>query len=148
MCHIFLQIANSSLILTAPHHNMAACLSLDDLKSQLSFCLRENTALIYWNHSLMSFDFFLPSDKSTWREEMRNVRKYYRGGDVTSLSVGEPLGVNGTPLYPIEVMYREDRQCAALLVRGDTNDYHKTPYFFLSKAKRDETIVWLKRDPS
>jgi len=129
--------------------DITACFILDDLKSQLSFCLRESAALIYWNHSLTRFDFLLPSDKSTWREEMHNVRKYYRSGEITSLSVGEPLVINGAPLYPIELTYREDRQCGAyflLLMRGDTNDCHKTPYFFLSEVKRDETIAWLKRD--
>jgi len=79
---------------------------------------------------------------------MRNFRKYYRSGEITSLSVGEPLVIKGTPLYPIEVRVR-DRQCGVyflLLMRGDTKDCHKTPYFFLSKAKRDETCAWLKRD--
>jgi len=125
--------------------------SLADIERQLSSCLRENAALIYWNHSLSQkgFNFMLPSDKSMWKKEMLLVRDCYRDGRVTSISAGEPLHINGTALYPIEVMYRQPRECVAYYLvrrRGISNDRGKTPYFFVSESNRDNVLGFLTRD--
>ena len=122
--------------------------SLADLETQLSFSLSKNAALIYWNHDQNGFDFLLSSDGTKWRDEMRLVRDFYRDGRITSLSAGEPLHINGTVLYPIEVMYRQPRECVAYFLvrrRGDSNDYKKTPYFFVSESNRDKVLGYLTR---
>jgi len=128
---------------------MTACFSLEALQNQLRFCLRENAGIIYWSHNSDAFDFLLTSDRSAFREEMRNLRNYYRDGCVTSLSAGEPIDINETALYPIEVMYRQTKPCAGyFLLRksGEMSDVEKTPYFFVSQANRDKTLQWLTRE--
>ena len=128
---------------------ITAAFSLDALQNQFRFCLREKAAIIYWSHAQSAFDFLRLSDRRSFRGEMRNLRTYYRDGRITSLCAGEPVDIDGTLLYPIEVMYRQDMQCGAyflLRMRGEMNDLDKTPYFFVSEAKRDEILEWLKKD--
>jgi len=128
---------------------MTAGFSLEALQNQLRFCLRENASIIYWSHNFDAFDFLLTSDRNAFREEMRNLRNYYRDGCVTSLSAGEPIDINETALYPIEVMYRQTKPCAGyFLLRksGEMSDVEKTPYFFVSQANRDKTLQWLTRE--
>ena len=128
--------------------NTTVIFSLTDLETQLILSLRENAALIYWNHDQNGFNFMLSSDGTKWRDEMRLVRDCYRDGRITSLLAGESLHINGTALYPIEVMYRQPMQCVAYFLvrrRGHSNDGEKTPYFFVSESKRDDTLGWLTR---
>ena len=89
---------------------MADVLSLEDAQNQLRFCIGKNAGLIHWSRTVNAFDFFLPSDRRLFRGEMLNLRNGYRDGRITSLSAGEPLDINGTYLYPIEVMYRQSTQ--------------------------------------
>ena len=120
--------------------------SLDALQNQLRFCLREEAAIIYWSHAQSHFDWLLLSDRRSYRAEMRNLRTYHRDGRITQLCAGEPVEIDETLLYPIEVTYREAIQCGAyflLRMRGEMNDLDKTPYFFVSEAKRDEILEWL-----
>ena len=128
---------------------MTMAFSLDDLQNQLRFCLRENAAIIYWSHAQSAFDYLLLSDRRSYRAEMRNLRTYHRDGRITHLCAGEPVDIDGTLLYPIEVTYREEIQCGAyflLRMRGETNNLDKTPYFFVKENKRDEILEWLKKD--
>jgi hypothetical protein len=128
---------------------MTVGLSLEAVQNQLRFCLRENAGIIYWSHEFDAFDFLLTSDRSAFRGEMRNLRHYYLDGCVTSLSAGEPIDINETALYPIEVMYRQTKPCAGyFLLRksGEMSDVEKTPYFFVSQANRDRTLQWLTRE--
>ncbi len=83
---------------------MAVALSLEDVQNQLCFCIGENAGIIYWSHNCNTFDFLLLSDQSAFRGEMLNLRNAYHDDCITSLSAGEPLGINGTQLYPMEVM--------------------------------------------
>ena len=128
---------------------MTVGFSLEAVQNQLRFCLRENASIIYWSHNFDAFDFLLTSDKRAFREEMRNLRNYYRDGCVTSLSAGEPIDINETALYPIEVMYRQTKPCAGyFLLRksGEMRDVEKTPYFFVSQANHNRTLQWLTRE--
>ncbi len=124
-------------------------LSLEDAQNQLCFCLRENAAIIYWSHEIQGFDYLLLSDKQRFRGETRNLRKYYRDGCITSSFAGESIDINGTLLYPIKVMYRQDMQCVVyflLCMHGEMSDLDKTPYFFVRESKRDEALGWLTRE--
>ena len=125
---------------------MTMAFTLDALQNQLRFCLRENAAIIYWSHAQSAFDYLLLSDRRSYRAEMRNLRTYHRDGRITHLCAGEPVDIDGTLFYPIEVTYRQDIQCGAyflLRMRGEMNDLDKTPYFFVSESKRDEILEWL-----
>ena len=127
---------------------MAYVASLEDAENQLRVCISNGAALIYWSYRVNRFDFFLPSDRIWFRGEMRNLKTGYHDGRATSLSAGEPIHINGTTLYPIEVMYRQPMQCPAYFLlrrRGDMSDLEKTPYFFVNESKRDETLGWLTR---
>ena len=131
------------------YSTMADVSSLDDAENQPCFCLRNSAALIYWSHTVNRFDFFLPSDRHLFRGEMRNLRNGYRDGRATSLLAGEPLQIDGTTLYPIEVMYRQSIQCPAYFLlrwRRDMSDLEKTPYFSSVIRNAMKPLVGLQED--
>ncbi len=96
-----------------------------------------------------TFDFLLPSDQSAFSGEMLNLRNAYCNGRITSLFAGEPLDINGTPLYPIKVMYQQSVQCGAYFLihmHDKMSDLEKTPYFFVRESECNETLGWLTKE--
>jgi len=120
-------------------------LSLDVLERELKYAIDNDAAMIYWHHNLGAFNYLLASDRDRYRGEMRNVRNNIRDGLIVTISAGDPITLNSTNLYPMELKIRDAPCYAYMLVRreGEMSDAEKTPYFFKSEKKRDDVIKYL-----
>ena len=120
-------------------------LSLDVLERELKYAIDNDAAMIYWHHNMGAFMYFLVSDRDRYREEMMNVRNNIRDGLIITISAGDPITLNSTNLYPMELKIRDAPCYAYMLVRreGEMSDAEKTPYFFKSEKKRDDVIKYL-----
>ena len=122
-------------------------LSLDVLERELKYAIDNDAAMIYWHHNLGAFNYLLASDRDRYREEMRNVRNNIRDGLIVTISAGDPITLNSTNLYPMELKIRDAPCYAYMLVRreGEMSDAEKTPYFFKSEKTRDDVIKYLTK---
>ena len=80
-----------------------------------------------------------------YQEEMRNLKWSIRQRQVTSITAGETIMIEGTPLFPIDLRF-DNAPCypyMLLLRRGVLDDADNTPYFFRSRQKRDQIITYL-----
>ena len=120
-------------------------LSLDVLERELKYAIDNDAAMIYWHHNLGAFNYLLASDRDRYRGEMRNVRNNIRDGLIVTISAGDPITLNSTNLYPMELKIRDAPCYAYMLVRreGEMSDAEKTPYFFKSQKTRDDVIKYL-----
>ena len=120
-------------------------LSLDVLERELKYAIDNDAAMIYWHHNLGAFNYLLASDRDRYRGEMRNVRNNIRDGLIVTISAGDPITLNSTNLYPMELKIRDAPCYAYMLVRreGEMSDAEKTPYFFKSEKTRDDVIKYL-----
>lgn len=123
------------------------CFSLEEQEQSLKFAIRHGALVIYWHHGLGQFRHMTGADKDTiWKDEMKLLRSYCSDGRISSITAGEPINVDGTDLYPMEIVMG-DLQCYAyplLCRRGNLGEAEKTPYFFVGKQTRDQTIKYLK----
>ena len=68
-------------------------LDLDELENQISRCVREGGAMIYWNHQLSMFDYLIPQDKAQYKQEIKNMRKHFREGKIVDVKAGEEFQI-------------------------------------------------------
>ena len=123
------------------------CLSLDELDNQLSLYVRQGGMMIYWNHGLSHFSYLIAEDNAQYKQEIKNMRKLFREGEIVDLKAGEEYETNGTVLHPLDMKFRNMPCHAYMLLRrnGSFADAEYTPYFFKSKTKRDEVLAWMQR---
>jgi len=123
-------------------------LSLEQLEKVIDGYIREhNAAMIYWHHNLNNWDYLLHSDRTLFKQEMKNLTKYLKNGKIVHVTKGLVVDVKGTPLYPVEIEF-EDVQCPSYFLvakRGLSHHLDMTPYFFRSEKKRDEIFDFLKQ---
>jgi hypothetical protein len=120
-------------------------ISLDDVESSLAYAINNEAAMIYFHHGTQSFVYYIGSDKARYQEEMRNLKWSIRQRQVTSITAGETIMIEGTPLFPIDLRF-DNAPCypyMLLLRRGVLDDADNTPYFFRSRQKRDQIITYL-----
>ena len=121
--------------------------NLVDAEASLVDAISNNAVLIYYNHSVQHFMYYIGSDKEHFHEELKTVRRNIRARYITAVSVGETLNVGGTDLFPLELRI-DAHPCYEYMLlrrRGLIDDAEITPYFFRSVNKRDEVITWLKK---
>ena len=125
-------------------------LDLDKLENQISRCVREGGAMIYWNHQLSMFDYLIPQDNAQYKQEIKNMRKHFREGKIVDVKAGEEFQINGSTLYPLDMKMRDLPCHAYMLLRrnGLFEDADYTPYFFNCKTTRDQVLEWMQRSPA
>ena len=122
-------------------------LSLEEQERSIISAINGNAMLIYWHHGAGAFTYLIGSDNNLFHREIKQVRRQFRNGTIATITAGDTLNVNGTDLYTMEVEI-PGHQCYAyslLARRGDLVMADKTPYFFKSRATRDETIACVTR---
>ena len=125
-------------------------LDLNKLENQISRCVREGGAMIYWNHQLSMFDYLIPQDNAQYKQEIKNMRKHFREGKIVDVKAGEEFQINGSALYPLDMKMRDLPCHAYMLLRrnGLFEDAEYTPYFFNCKTTRDQVLEWMQRSPA
>ena len=123
------------------------CLSLDELEEQIRVCVRSGGVMIYWSHRKSTFDYLIAEDNAQYKQEIRNMRKHFREGQIVDLKAGEEYEANGIVLHPLVMKFQNMPCYAYMLIRrnGSFDDADYTPYFFKSKTKRDEVLTWMQR---
>ena len=115
------------------------------VERSLAHMINNDAAIIYFHHGLQSFTYLIGSDRAKYQEEMTNLKRNIRDGHISSITAGEPIIINGTHLYPMDVRV-DNSPCYPYMLlrrRGRYEDADNTPYFFRSRQKRDETITHL-----
>lgn len=118
--------------------------SLDEAEGALAFAINNGAAMIYFHHSTQSFMYFIGSDDEKYREEMSNLKKAIRQGRISVITAGEPINIEGTNIFPMDVRM-DNAPCYPYMMlrrRGRFEDADCTPYFFKSKQKRDRVVAY------
>ena len=132
-------------------------LSLEGLSTQLAAPLCLGAKLIYWHHQIGHFTYCLAGDKDMWLKEWRNLKAMVRSGHISSIKSADPLVVLATGeqdmrknLYPMLLVCEDDErkvmQCGAYFLlkqSGELDLMDYTPYFYTSKAARDDAVAKL-----
>ena len=109
------------------------------VERSLAHMINNDAAIIYFHHGLQSFTYLIGSDRAKYQEEMTNLKRNIRDGHISSITAGEPIIINGTHLYPMDVRV-DNSPCYPYMLlrrRGRYEDADNTPYFFRSRQKRD-----------
>ena len=121
-------------------HSDVVMLNLNNLEETLTNYIANGAAMIYYYHDLKMFMYFKSTDRILYKQEIRNLKQNIRDGNISSLSAGDALNINGTDLFPVELKV-EGCLCYEnflLRRRGNYEDARNTPYFFRSQEKRDQ----------
>ena len=98
----------------------------------------------FWKFVLVGDD--KASDECV-ENEIKNMRKHFREGEIVDVKAGEEFQINGTALYPLDMKICNVPCHAYMLLRrnGLFEDAEYTPYFFKSRTTRDEVLEWMQR---
>ena len=113
-------------------------------EEQLRVAIAGDALMIWFVVGMDQFN-FSTKDDTFHKIELKRVKKYVKSGSIESVTPGDPIAIDGVHLYPIEVKYAppENIVCPAYALlrrQGAVTDADKVPYFFRSKAKRNEVI--------
>jgi hypothetical protein len=125
-----------------------ASLSINDLESSITLCIRGGAAMIYWNHAANTFDYLIGSDRELYKQEMKNLKNEIKQGNILSVNKGDMVEIRGVKLYPLEFEIK-DMPCHAYMLvakRGLSDDCLVTPYFFKSEEKRNQLYQYMCGD--
>jgi hypothetical protein len=115
-------------------------LSLEVLEHKIEAYINDGAFMIYWNHRMRIFDYFLESDEIHIRHEIMNLTEQTKKGTILRFKKGGVVDIKGVQLYPLEFEFK-DMDCPAYFLvtkRGLTDEMAMTPYFFRSEEERDK----------
>lgn len=127
--------------------NMSDNYILADLIRQITFALEEGGCFVYWHHNVKSFNFLMAIDTDEYHHELKQLRKQFRDGRVTSVTAGDDHIVGDTTLHTMEVDFINQPCYPYMLLRerGLIDDTDHTPYFFTSARSRDNAIEYITK---
>ena len=120
-------------------------LRLDKLDAQIAFALRNNAALIFWQHHLGHFSWLQASNYTNYHRELKKLRRCVKNGSIVGVQAGKSLRVKDKTLYPMEVEFR-GQECHAyiLLCCGRLlEDTISSPYPYMSLDSREKAVKYL-----
>jgi len=118
--------------------------SLDEEERMLANAINNNAAMIYFHHGTQQFVHLLGTDRRLYKEEMNHLKRGIRLRYISAITAGEPINIEGTDLFPMDVKFA-NAQCNPYVLlrrRGLLDDADNTPYFFKSRQKRDELVAY------
>ena len=118
--------------------------SLDEEERMLANAINNNAAMIYFHHRMQQFVHLLGTDRRLYKEEMNHLKRGIRLRYISAITAGEPINIEGTDLFPMDVKFA-NAQCNPYVLlrrRGLLDDADNTPYFFKSRQKRDELVAY------
>jgi len=123
--------------------------SLPRIERGVAYAIAQGATVIYYHHGLQQFRHFrgLSVDNDAFRQEVVNLKKNINRGVISAISAGEPITINGTDLFPVDLMF-DDQPCYPYMLlrrNGLIDDADNTPYFFTSKGKCDQVIKCLNK---
>jgi len=121
--------------------------SLEGLQGQITYGLGKDGVLLYWHHGLNSFNYLTSNDQDTYHQELKLIRKQFRGGSITSVKGGTSITVGSNELYTMEVTMANTMCYANMLLqeRGLFDDADNTQYLFTSQKSRDNAITYITK---
>ena len=120
---------------------------LEELEAHIVYLLEEDNPevlVLYYHHGIHDFCYYHELDRPPFLAHMTRLKRKIVCGEITSISSGETININGINLYPMDVVF-DGAPCEVyrLLRRQEymTSDDSSTPYFFRSEQKRNEVIT-------